>query len=53
MNIVIVDDNSTNLVVLKALSNKLAGNQVHTFRCRAMPWPGVAPTSRIWYCSIT
>lgn len=40
MKILIVDDNPTNLVVLKALSAKLDGNEVHTFGipAEALAW---------------
>ncbi|TCJ14654.1 response regulator [Parasulfuritortus cantonensis] len=40
MKILIVDDNNTNLVVLKALSGKLDGNEVYTFNlpAEALAW---------------
>ncbi len=40
MKILIVDDNATNLAVLKALSAKVEGNQVHTFSVprEALAW---------------
>jgi putative two-component system response regulator len=40
MKILIVDDNNTNLVVLKALSSKVEGNEVYTFNmpAEALAW---------------